>query len=169
MDDMEAPFTVIIDTAEQLPFSFSNITRRLKGQEVKIIVPVRRLSLPTGDYSIEGMQPGAAERCVAVERKSIQDFLNCCGNDRDRFEQQVFRLNTLERGYVVVEGDWHTINTEDHHSRISRKTVLATVIAWQNRYRNVHWWFCAGRNHAEQATFWILDRFFRDLEREHGQ
>ena len=60
-------FTIIIDSREQTPWDFTN------GPECE------RGTLSTGDYSIKGL-----EDFIAIERKELEDFIGCCGRQRDR-------------------------------------------------------------------------------------
>ncbi len=67
--------TLIVDSREQIPLAFMRFTA-IKG---------------AGDYSIRGL-----EHQFAIERKSVDDFANCCiGGNRERFERELHRL----RGY----------------------------------------------------------------------
>ena len=65
---------VVIDTREQLPFSFTNLR-------------AERGSLVTGDYSLQNMT-----HLISVERKNLQDLLMCVGTARDRFKRELQRL-----------------------------------------------------------------------------
>jgi hypothetical protein len=47
-------------------------------------------------------------------------------------------------------------------SQLNPKTIFRSVIAWQQRYPSVHWWFCPGRRFAEVTTYRILERFWKD-------
>ena len=65
------PATIVIDTREQEPYSFDS----------RLVAAVRR-ALPAGDYSVEGM-----EERVAVERKSLDDFVSTVIHARRRFRE----------------------------------------------------------------------------------
>jgi ERCC4-type nuclease len=62
--------TVIVDRREQLPWSFPHF-RTAAG------------TLDAGDYSILGL-----EGIVAVERKSLNDLIGCCGHERPRSDHE---------------------------------------------------------------------------------
>lgn len=51
-------------------------------------------------------------------------------------------------------------------SSLNPKTVYRSVLAWQQRYPAVHWWFCVNRRHAEVTTFRVLERFWRDRDEQ---
>lgn len=123
-----------------------------------MVVQREMSGLATGDYSIKGM-----ESQVAVERKSLDDFLHCCGADRDRFERQLERLSDLENAAVVVESGWPTILSGGGRSEVNRKAVYRSMIAWQMRYR-IQWWFCWQRRFAEVTTYRFLERFWKDKD-----
>jgi ERCC4-type nuclease len=116
------------------------------------------VTLPTGDYSLEGY----ADR-VAVERKTLADLYTTLGQGRERFECELQRLAAMQLGFVVVEADWRTIvRRPPAFSRLNPKTVYRSVIAWQQRFPNVHWWACPNRRFAEVTTLRVLERFQKD-------
>ena len=80
----QAPATIIIDTREQEPYSF----------DPRLVVAVRR-ALPAGDYSVAGL-----EGCVAVERKTLDDFVSTVIHSRERFREELRKLS----GYRVIPG-----------------------------------------------------------------
>ena len=115
--------------------------------------------LKSGDYSIDGF-----EDRVAVERKSLSDLYGSLGTGRDRFEREMVRLKDFEFAAVVIEAPWSTIiNKPPSRSRLKAVSVVATIIAWMQRYR-VHWITCPNRIFAEKITHRILDRWYRDEE-----
>jgi hypothetical protein len=63
---------------------------------------------------------------------------------------------------VIIEADWHTIvRRPPARSKLNPKTVLASIIAWSQRFR-VHFFTCPDRHFAERFTYRLLDRFYRD-------
>lgn len=81
------PATIIIDTREQEPYSFDS----------GLVAAVRR-ALPAGDYSVEGL-----EQRVAVERKSLDDFVSTVIHARQRFREELRKLAGYRAACVVVE------------------------------------------------------------------
>ena len=160
------PFTVLVDTREQSAFKFQNIrcdqkeAVRINGELKRplLMIPIKHKGLKTGDYAIDGLET----RC-AVERKSLEDLFHCVGSDRDRFENQLRRLNELEHPFVVVEASWDRIFKGCPRSQLKPKTVFRSVIAWQQglEFERIHWWFLHSKRAAELATFRILDRFWK--------
>jgi ERCC4-type nuclease len=79
---------IIIDSREQEGFAFDPLK-----------VDVERRALPAGDYSLAGF-----EQRVAVERKSLQDFVSTVIRGRKRFTVELERLRSYERACIVLEG-----------------------------------------------------------------
>lgn len=149
-------FTIIIDTREQAPFNFRDIDQLSRYGGGTLIIPTKKKCLPTGDYSIEGM-----ESEITIERKEMGDFFNCCGQDRERFEKQLSRLNEMKFGCMMIEADWNTIMRGHRESKMEPESIRGSVVAWQmETFPNVKWWF-GGRRFAEVTTFRILDRWWR--------
>jgi hypothetical protein len=81
------PFTIVVDSREQLPYEFTGMVGQ--GSE-SLVVPTVVQGLASGDYSIAGM-----EDQVAVERKSLDDLYGSVTWGRDRFEREIERRNKL--------------------------------------------------------------------------
>lgn len=77
---------IIVDTREKRPIRFS-------GQRVS------KKALKVGDYTISGYS-----KVIAVERKSITDFLICISSKKEHFTRQLKALSKLNYAIVVVEG-----------------------------------------------------------------
>jgi DNA excision repair protein ERCC-4 len=133
---------IIIDTREQLPFSFDGF-----GVET-----VRR-ALPEGDYAIDYL-----DGCV-IERKGLSDLLGCMTTGRSRFQNELERLRSYEFSAVVIEGSEYFLYSG--LTGMNPKSTKATLVAWQTRYPT-HWIFCQDRRWAEKTTFLLLERFHRD-------
>jgi len=78
---------IVVDTREQEPYTFP----------VDGITTVRR-KLEAGDYSLEGF-----EDRVAVERKSLDDFVSTVIRHRRRFQAELRKMQQMEAACVVVE------------------------------------------------------------------
>lgn len=158
------PFTVVVDTREQLPYEFSGMEWSV-GEPV--IVPVVSKGLPSGDYSVVGI-----ESSVAIERKSLDDLFGSVTWGRDRFEREIERLNELAAvGFsaVMIEGTWPEIMAPLEYrpgwiNRTDPKSVEGTIVAWSIRYPRVHWWAAGDRRGAEQRTFSILKKFWQEAK-----
>jgi len=173
---LATPFTIIIDSAEQLPFPFAGLhTDADHDNELWDVRTVRgclgRFPDSWGDYSIIGY-----ERRVAVERKSISDLqstiLGFGDGHRARFESELMNLSSLDgNGLVVVEGTYVDVLTKaPEYGKKSKsanaKTLSRSILAYMADY-NVAWQFSGDRQVAEYDTFHWLKRFWEhDTERE---
>ena len=162
------PFTVLIDTQEQHPFTFQGMVQGAERKFRPLIIPTeaRYLGVAMADYSINGYE-GRAH----VERKSPQDAASTIlgwGEHRDRFERELKNLSQMECCAVVVECTLGALiefvrsspprgrKTPDENAKI----IYRQVLAWQQDYR-VPWVFCDSRRLAEITTFRTLERFWR--------
>lgn len=154
-EPLTVPFTVVIDTREQRPFEFAGLTSDARHGRRPLVVPTTVGTLGQGDYSLVGLSD-----TVAVERKSHADLVGTLSQGRERFERELERLAGLLWAAVVVEADWAQVLAGHDRSRLNPKTVHRSVIAWQQRYPSIHWWFCTDRRLAEVTTFRILERWW---------
>jgi DNA excision repair protein ERCC-4 len=158
VDTATFPHTVLIDTREQAPYGFTGLRTDAKQGKKPLVIPTRRETLVSGDYTVGGF----AER-IAVERKSLEDFFGTLTRGRDRFERELDRLNAMEFAAVVVEANWlQILQHPPERSRLNPKSVYRSVIAWQQRFSRVHWWMLEGRRLGEVTTFRILERFLKE-------
>lgn len=160
-DPVIAPYTVIVDTREQHPFSFTGFKADADKQYRPLVIPIEQAGLPTGDYSLKGFEDRAA-----IERKGLSDAFSTFTPPRDRFERELERLNAMEFAAVVIEASWPTIRYHPPpHSEFSPKSFFRSVIAWQVRFPRVQWWTCETRTFAEHVTLRLLERFWLDEQK----
>jgi DNA excision repair protein ERCC-4 len=139
-----AEAVLLIDTREQNPFKFAGSGLHIKFE-----------TLAAGDYSIEGFVSQ-----IAIERKSLGDFLGSIGAGRERFKRELEKLGSYERAAVVVEADFSHISGGQHPiSRISPEAATATIAAIWIDY-GIPVLCCASRQEAEKLTLRVLQRFF---------
>lgn len=156
------PSTVLIDSREQLPYSFAGLLSDAVDGRAPLIVPIQQATLVAGDYSV---QPFGDQ--VAVERKSLQDLYGTLGQGRDRFVRELQRLSQPPYRFaaVVVEAGWDTVlNNPPAFSKLNPKTIFRSVIAWQQQFPTIHWWFVEGRRLAEVTTLRLLERYWRNQQ-----
>ena len=175
------PFTVLIDSMEQIPFTFQSIAVDAKdtpadlAQLVKdgeidqeaVHFEVRKsfqaLGIGKGDYSILGFDG----QCN-IERKSKDDAHGTIlgwGDRRRRFETELENLAAMECAAVVVECSFGELLADapsrgKKTSDENRKILHRQVLSWQQKFR-VPWVFCDSRRLAEISTFRIMQRFYR--------
>ena len=151
------PFVVVIDQREQAPWSFNGLAASSKADET-IVVRTVTAHLKTGDYSIQGL-----ETQIAIERKSKPDAYGTFGAGRQRFEAELERLNAMKFAAVVIEDDWRgLLFRPPRETKMRPWSVVQSILAWEQRYPNVHWHCLPTRELAQQVAFDILRRFWID-------
>lgn len=171
------PFTIIQDSNEQSPYTFTGIPVDGDRHDRKWVVPVEvkplyktgtrlieidgvQYSKGLADYSIKGF-----EEQIQIERKSLSDFFSTLGSRRDSFEAEIKRLNECEFAAVVIEAELSQMASEPPRE-MSVKTVYRTMISWRTRYPRVHWITVPGRRFAEVATYYTLFRWWQKKQGE---
>lgn len=139
--------TIIIDTREQLPFSF-------KGYECD----VNYGKLDTGDYSVlingEHVSNG-----VSVERKSLNDLIGCFTQGRDRFERELVRMQEFKSCAIVVESPFRKLSYGDYVSKMSPYSAIQSVLSMTQKFR-IPFLFAETRKQAEFLTFHFLRHYY---------
>jgi ERCC4-type nuclease len=140
------PF-VVIDTREKEPYSFScqSIHKKLNA----------------GDYSIEGF-----ENRIAIERKSLDDFVNTIIHARDRFHRELCQLSTYESAGIVVEGTLRDIIAARYRSKVHPNAVIGSTLSIMVDY-GIPVYFCCDRQAACFFTEQFLKRIHRRLTQCH--
>lgn len=165
---LTVPFTVLIDSRENAPYSFTGLRADAKDHGRELIIPTRWQGLPTGDYSIDGYQDR-----LCVERKSAADLYGTLGSGRERFEREHERMAAMVaaggHACVVIEASAASLlSRPPENSRLNPKTVFRTWLAWSRRYR-VPWLMVDGRRLAEITTFRVLEGFWKDQQEKETQ
>jgi len=174
------PFAILIDSAEQQPFSFQGLKTDAThpgGGNRPLIVPTEWKPLgrhpdSLGDYSIQS----GVGRCH-IERKSMADaqstILGWDGR-RERFERELHNLSEIECGCVVVECEFSDLiaNAPEYGRRTKSQNARAlsrSVLAYLQDY-SVPWIFNESRRMAEIQTFRWFERWWRkQREREKAE
>lgn len=127
--------TIVIDTREGEPYSFDP---RLAGA-------VRR-ALAAGDYSLAGL-----EDQVAVERKTLDDFVSTVIHRRRRFRQELRKLSRYRAACVVVEADLLDVLGKRYRSEARPEAVVGSTLSILLDY-GVPVAFCGNRQAACHFT-----------------
>lgn len=184
----QLPYSIIVDSAEQRPFTFKGLKGDSYYQFKDLIVPTTRRSLGAGkgDYSIDGF-----EGQIHIERKSREDacstflgFQNDKRDRNDRFEDELEFLSSIPVGVVIVECQldelilnvpsygWEKLQDESGKEHLkekelrqikkerNQKILYRQILSWQSDFK-ARWLFMWNRQAAESATFRLLDRFYR--------
>jgi ERCC4-type nuclease len=148
---------VLIDRREKAAYSFTGFTTDVRQGNKPLRVITRIVDLPSGDYSLVGLQDE-----IAIERKELSDLFRTLGQQRDRFQCELERLSQMTFAAVVVEAEWSRIlKNPPEDSQLPPKVIFRSVITWQQQFPSIAWWFMPGRRPAEIVTFRILERFAR--------
>ena len=102
---------VLVDNSEQVPWTFD-------GQPIT----TQRVSLETGDYSLPGF-----ETRVAIERKSLDDWVGTVMRERGRFYRELERMQSFDFACVIIEGSIREIMRGSYKSRAEPKAVLGFI------------------------------------------
>lgn len=158
--EVEVPFTVVIDTREQIPYRFLNLydNKDWKGRSPLLIVPTVRETLKTGDYTVKGY-----EDSLTIERKSKEDLWGSIFHERENFIAKLERMRSMEWSAVMIEASWNDMLVNPEFSGGNPKSLSRTVQAWILRYPT-HWIMAPNREFAEALTFRLLQRFWLDKQ-----
>ncbi|MCL4852306.1 MAG: hypothetical protein KJZ78_13105 [Bryobacteraceae bacterium] len=125
------PVTFIVDTREQDEYSF----------DPRLVTVVRR-ALPAGDYSIARL-----EERVAVERKTLDDFVSTVIHSRDRFRQELRKLAGYDSACVVVEAGLPDVLQRRYRGGAHPNAVLGSTLSIVLDF-GVPVFFCSNRQAA---------------------
>ncbi len=137
-------FRIIIDTREQEGWEFD--------------CPTVRRKLEAGDYSVDGL-----DALVAVERKSLKDFVSTVIHDFPRFAAELEKLSKLEAACVVVEADLdHVLRglAADDCRGAAVESILGAAVHIGLRFGVPVFW-CGSRQAARLFTDAFLRMFVR--------
>lgn len=112
----------LVDTREQTP------------PPVDLLIPTQRAKLQTGDYSLLGL-----DHLVRVERKSLQDLVQSCGRERERFDRCMERLRGFDLAVLVIEGHESQIEMKQYRGETNPNSILGSVHSWRARGINIDW------------------------------
>lgn len=143
---------VVVDTREQKPYDFKSIG----------INNVVHEKLDVGDYTHMG-----AEDVYAVERKTLDDLAKSLGADRDRFENEIQRGQTLEELAVVIEAPPEDVyrfagtkKCPNYYSNIYPNSIIGTVEQWPQKYDTLSFVWAGDREGGMQETLAKLDEWY---------
>lgn len=125
------PVGIVVDSREQEPYSFNP----------ELVTAIRR-ALPAGDYSIVGL-----EHTVAVERKTLDDFVGTVIRSRPRFYRELRRLGSYVRACVVVEANLADVIGGKYRGDANPQAVLGSALAIAVDF-GVPVYFCSNRQIA---------------------
>jgi len=144
------PFTIIIDTREQIPWEFG-------------FHDTAKQKLDTGDYSILGF-----ENIIAIERKkSVSEFAT--NLSESRFKDVLERLSKIKHPYMVFEFSLDEVYNFPVGSdipkrmwdklKISGNYIIKRLIEIQLQY-NIQVIFCDDPSNAEKFSVSLMKRIY---------
>ena len=147
---MADPFTIIVDTREQMPWEFGHHT-------------TSRHKLDTGDYSIIGF-----EDVLAIERKrSVSEIAT--NLTESRFPDVLKRLSLIKHPFIICEFTLDEIyrfpegsdipQSKRDKLRISGKYIVKRLLEIQMDY-NIPIYFCEDHDLAERFAVSIMKRIY---------
>lgn len=139
-------YKILIDSREQRPYEFAGRQVEVKG-------------LKTGDYSVDYDGEDLSHK-VAIERKSLDDFVGSITTNRERFVKELERAKDLEFFAIVIEGSWDDIDAHRYTSLASPKSITGTILSWTVKY-NIPIILAGTRQRAEQIVVNYLDAYLR--------
>lgn len=119
-------------------------------------------TLNTGDYALAGLK-----QVARIERKSLNDLLDCAGCDRERFEREVQRLLSYPVKVLLVESTWADVERGEWRSKLTPEQAIGSLLGWEAAGRSIHLdgdQERAGR-HAARMLFTVAKRRYRELRR----
>jgi ERCC4-type nuclease len=138
---------IVVDSREIEPYSF----------DPERVVAVRR-ALPAGDYSLEGL-----EDRVAVERKTLEDFVSTVIRARKRFRRELLRLREYEAACIVVEASLADVLAARYRAGVHPNAVLGAILSIVVDH-GIPVFFCSERQVARLFTECYLLRFYRKVQ-----
>lgn len=135
---------IAIDTREQEPYGF----------DPSRVTTVRR-ALPAGDYSLAGR-----ETAVAVERKTLDDFVATAIHARERFARELRRLAAYDFACVVVEAEMEDVLSHRYASGADPRAVFGAALSIVVDHR-VPVFFCGDRQIACRFVEGLLSLYHR--------
>jgi ERCC4-type nuclease len=144
------PFTIIVDTREQMPWEFGLHT-------------TSRTKLDTGDYSIDGFQ-----NLLAIERKrSVSEIAT--NITESRFNDVVNRLSKIPHAFMLFEFDIMDVYNYPVGSEIPKKmwdklkisgNYIMKILTEIQLNHNIHILYCGSSSTAERVAVGIMKRIY---------
>jgi ERCC4-type nuclease len=129
---------VVVDSREQTPWTFT--------------LPTIVAGLPVGDYSIAG-----AEDSVALERKSLDDFVSSVTWNRERFWRSLEKLRAYRFGAVIVEASVADVLAGRYVSKAHPWAILTSALAISVDF-GLPVIFAGNASDAARCAQWMLCR-----------
>lgn len=125
---------VAIDTREQQPLEF-----KFNDYELQTV----RATLKFGDYTL--FYPNQKDY-ICIERKSLQDFIQSCTHERERFEKELIAMRGYEIKFILCEFDLNQLiqYLENNNKSNLINPLINSAIRFYEYY-NIPCIFCGSR------------------------
>lgn len=114
----EGEMAIIIDSREQTPWSFTTTSKTIE-----------ECGMSTGDYQLSGF-----EKSIAVDRKSLSDFISTIIHGGDRFRRELGRMQAMPLRYVFVESTLEDIKAGKYRSKAPFSSIFGIFIGMELDY-----------------------------------
>lgn len=124
----------------------------------------------TADYTITG---GESE--IAIERKSLIDFFgtmilgkdNAGNRKRDRFENEIERMQSIRNTFIIVEAPLDRILQcgISLKGQIYKILLFRAILRLKKKYPKTRWIFATDRQSAEKIGLRILFNAYQKINR----
>ena len=114
-------------------------------------------TLVHGDYSL--LVPDL-RKIVTVERKSLPDFVACCGRDRARFEKEMLAIRGYKHKLIICEFTLNEVFEAKYRSKIKPQSVLGSIARW-NTY-GIQFLFAENPTQAS----WLVAKYLELIARD---
>ena len=136
---------IIIDSREQRPYSFDT--------------PATVHALPAGDYSLSGL-----ESLIAIERKSLDDWIGTILNSRARFHREILKLREYIYAAIVIEAGFTDITAHHYKSAVKPDALIGIITELMVRWAPVQIVMAGDRPHGRLVTENLLRFAERQIE-----
>lgn len=135
IEEMLKTFSVIVDSREQ---KWAHIETTLKATDT----PYMTHKLNYGDYTCEAIKPNGepfslADKYVIERKHNLDELIGNFTKGRDRFDREFRRaIADNAKVFLLIEDNdfWKNIRLHNYRSKMSPKSVLASICSWQARY-----------------------------------
>lgn len=147
---------IIVDTREQEVRTPGGDGRWEFGDRREIIVR----KLDEADYSLDGL-----EGICRIERKTLPDFVACCGSERERFERELVRLRETTRyPWVFIEASVDDVVRGAYPGAMTPASILSSPLSWSLQHEIFFVW-CGNRLNAIDLALRLFDSVERRVKR----
>ncbi len=159
-------FEIVVDIREKKAWLFEKYWNLINFDYCK------KTKSKTADYTIKG-----AEDYIAIERKSLKDFLGTLSLEktkygirrRDRFELELERMQkAVQNCYVICEAPISRILQAGAgwKGQLAKALLLRAIVRLKRRYPKIKWEFYENRDAAEARAFYLLLSTYKTLRKK---